>query len=159
MPEHTVFWKQYLATLAADHPHHQATYEAWGFGDSPAMADELGRLVMDGIKTATASLLKEYEVENESVPQVGDFSIILDGREQPMCIIETTEVNIKPFHRVDAQFAYDEGEDDRTLESWIAGHERFFKRQCAGYGWEFSHEMLIVFERFNVVYRASQDNR
>ena len=31
-------------------------YTAWGFGDSPAMATELGLLVRDGPKRATAGL-------------------------------------------------------------------------------------------------------
>jgi uncharacterized protein YhfF len=151
--EHDAFWKQYLATLPEDHPHHRAVFGAWGFGDSPAMADELGQLVVDGIKGATASLAKEYEGEGKSVPPVGDVNIILNGSGQPICIIETTEITVKPFNAVDEQFAFDEGEDDRTLKTWKEGHERYFQRQCAQNGWKYSLDMLVVFERFKVIYR------
>jgi uncharacterized protein YhfF len=146
------YWQQYLATLPGDHPHHDVSYGAWGFGDSPAMADELGQLVLDGIKRATASLVREYEAKAESIPPVGDVNIILNGEGEPICIIETTEITVKPLNQVDAQFAWDEGEDDRTLESWLAGHERFFKRQCAQNGWTFTEDILTVFERFEVIY-------
>jgi len=147
-------WQAYLATLPANHPHHQATYEAWGFGDSPEMADELGQLVLAGTKTATASWFREYEADGEPIPPVGDLSLILDGRDAPLCLIETTEITIKPMNQVDAQFAYDEGEGDRTVAWWMAAHERFFRRQCEQRGWVFSPGQLVVFERFKVIYRV-----
>lgn len=154
--ERTAFWSSYLATLPADHPHHNVSFGAWGFGDSPEMADELGLLVLNGIKSATVSLVKEYETEGTPVPPVGDVNIILNGAGAPLCIIETTEITIKPLNQVDAQFAWDEGEDDRTLASWTAGHERYFKRLCAAKGWTYTDDMLTVFERFKVIYRGAK---
>jgi uncharacterized protein YhfF len=151
--KHTAFWKQYLDTLPADHPHHRITCGAWGFGDSPQLMDELGQLVVDGIKMATASLVKEHESRNEPVPPVGDVNIILNGSDEPICIIQTTEITVKPLNQVDERFAYDEGEGDRSLQYWQEAHERFFRRVCSKEGWEFSDELLVVFERFKVIYR------
>ena len=71
---------------------------------------------------------------------MGDISIILNGADQPLCIIETTEITIKPMNQVDEQFAYDEGEGDRTIAYWKAAHERFFRRLCDGQGWTYSDE-------------------
>ena len=153
MTDHSDFWTQYLATLPADHPHHAATYSAWGFGDSPEMAEELGQLVLDGVKQATASLVMEYEADGEPIPPVGDISIILNGADEPICIIETTEITIKPLNEVDAQFALDEGEGERTVEWWLAAHARYYRRFCAGRGWTYADDMLAVFERFKVIYR------
>jgi uncharacterized protein YhfF len=148
------FWTQYLATLPADHPHHDTRYsDAWGFGDSPKMADELGTLVVKGIKRATASLVREYEEDDESIPPVGDISIILNGESTPICIIETTEITVKPLNQVDAQFAYDEGEGDRSLQYWQDAHERFFRRLCTQRGWTYRDDLLTVFERFTVIYQ------
>lgn len=151
--QHRQFWQAYLATLPEDHPHHKATFGAWGFGDSPEMAEELAQLVRDGIKQATASLAKAYEIEGEQIPPVGDISMILNGKDEPVCIIETTEITLKPFNQVDAQFAYDEGEDDRTLNSWTEGHRRFFTRECESLGIVFDEEMLVVCERFKLIYK------
>ena len=155
MTDAAAFWQQYLSTLPATHPHHNATYEAWGFGDSTEMADELGQLVLAGTKTATASAVKEYEADGERIPPVGDISIILDGQNRPLCIIETTEITIKPLNKVDAQFAWDEGEGDRTVAWWLAAHERFFRRLYEKHGWTYSADMPTVFERFKVIYTAS----
>ena len=38
------------------------------------------------------------------------------------CILETVELTQRRFGEMDAQFAFDEGEDDRTLASWRAAH-------------------------------------
>src|SRR5579871_5137054 len=83
---------------------------SFAFGDSPALADELLDLVMQGIKTATCSTEDE---PNTSSP--GEQWIVLDGRGNPRCVIETTEVTFRRYDEVDATFAYDEGEGDRSL--------------------------------------------
>ncbi len=33
------YWRAYLATLSNDSPVRDESYEAWSFGDGPAMAD------------------------------------------------------------------------------------------------------------------------
>ncbi len=154
------FWQAYLNTFddPRDPMRHnpQPPPEAWGFGDSPQMADDLGALVASGVKRATCGALWEYEFENEPLPQVGDLSIVLDGAKRPLCIIKITEVTIRPFNEVDAQFAYDEGEGDRTLEDWRRGHERFFTRSLADINREFGETMPLVCERFRVVYPTEE---
>ena len=43
-------------------------YEAWSFGNTKEMADELGDLVNKGIKTATTGAYELYE-EDEEIPK------------------------------------------------------------------------------------------
>lgn len=116
------------------------------------MADELGALVKSGTKTATCSLKRVYELDLEPQPQVGDLNIILDGQGQPLCLIEITEITIKPYNKVDAQFAHDEGEGDRSLDYWRKAHWNFFTRQCETLDCEVAEDMLLVCERFRVVH-------
>ncbi|MBM3138183.1 MAG: ASCH domain-containing protein [Chloroflexi bacterium] len=146
------FWQEYLSTLPESDHENRKIPEAWGFGDSPEMADELGALVVAGTKTATASLLWEYEAEGSEIPKPGDLSIILDGRGLPICLIETVEVEINLFNQVEDRFAYDEGEGDRTLNYWRDGHWRFFTRSCQAIGRELAQDMPVVCERFKLVY-------
>lgn len=123
------------------------------FGDSPEMADELLAPVLAGIKTATCSAVWEWEHDGEAIPYVGMLSVILDGKNEPACIIETTEVTIKKYNEVDPQFASDEGEGDRSLTYWRKAHEGFFTRTLPRIGKEFSEDMPLVCERFKVVYK------
>ena len=82
--------------------------------------------------------------------------MILDGAGLPLCIIETTEVSVRPMNEVDAQFAYDEGENDRTLEGWRAAHWSFFMPRCAAIGRAPSETMPVVCERFRVVFGGAE---
>ena len=147
------YWRSYLESLPADSPVRDEQYVAEGWGDSPEMADELGALIADGTKTATCSALWEYEAEDEPLPQVGLKSIVLDGKGDPLCIVETTEVEVRPYEEVDAGFAYEEGEGDRSLEYWREAHWCFFSRTLPNIGKEPTTDMPLVCERFRVVYK------
>ena len=124
--------------------------DAFVFGDSPALADDLAALVIDGTKRATTALLADLAHRDEQVPSAGDLAIVLDGRQQPVAVIRTTDVQVAPLRTVDAAFAWDEGEGDRSLEYWLAEHERFFRGRCDELGLTFSHDLLVVFERFEL---------
>lgn len=89
--------------------------DAWQFGAEP---DLLAKLVVDGTKTATASAYDLYELDEEELPQVGSYDIVLDSNDEAICIIEITKVDIVPFKDVSADHAFKEGEGDKTLEWW-----------------------------------------
>ena len=114
---------------------------SFAFGDGPALADELLELVISGIKTATCSTEDE---PNLSKP--GERWIVLDGRGTPRCVIESTEVSFRRFGDVDADFAFEEGEGDRSLAYWRAAHRRYFERLG-----RFSEDMMLMCERFRLV--------
>jgi uncharacterized protein YhfF len=128
-------------------------FDAFAFGDSTEMADELSALVLHGPKRATAGLLADYA--DEPLPEVGAHSIVLGGTGQPVCVIRTTEVRVLPFREVDAAFAWDEGEGDRSLAYWRDAHIGFFTRMCANRGDVFGEEMATVLERFAMVWPAA----
>ena len=121
------------------------------FGDSPELADELIELILDGPKRATAGMLAEFEHEGVPVEQVGARWIALDGAGHPRAVLRVTDVRIGPFETVDAAFAWDEGEGDRTLDSWKKDHLAYFTRRCAELGIKWSEvDIPIVFQRFDL---------
>jgi uncharacterized protein YhfF len=152
MGEVEVFWRRFLSTLPAGSSGEDAEYEAWSFGDGPEMADSLGGLVLAGRKTATCSALWEIEADGGQVPRPGERSVVLDGRGDPLCVVETTEVEVRRFDRVDEAFARDEGEGDLSLAYWREAHRRFFARTLPAIGRRFAEDMPLVCERFRVVY-------
>ncbi len=144
------FWQAFRDSFDADAPGEDA-YQAWSFGDTPEMADELGQLVLAEIKTGTASLAWEYNQDGDPLPRAGEYSIILNGAGEPLCIIETTRVYIEPYNLVDQEQAYAEGEGDRSLAYWREAHWDYFARRCELLGREPSEYMPVVCERFRVV--------
>jgi len=124
----------------------------FAFGDSAEMADELAGLVVHGSKRATAGLLLDYEHDREPLPREGDYAVVVDGRGLPVAVVRTTQVEVKPLREVDAAFAWDEGEGDRTLAWWLDAHRRFFTRRCTQLGVAYSDDLLTVFARFELVW-------
>lgn len=145
------FWQSYLASLPEGPKSPVISYEAWSFCDSEEAANELGDLVKAGTKTATCSLVWAYEAEDEELPTIGDLSIVTNWEGEPLCIIETIEVEIKAFNEVDDRFAYDEGEGDRSLAYWRAVHWEVFSRECAAIGRKPVETMPLICERFRVI--------
>ena len=147
------FFEAYQDSLDDDHPHLDADFTAWSFGDNPDLIKTLLNLVLEGKKTATSSCAWEYEVDQEDLPQVGELSVILDSNGIPACIIETTEVRVMPYGEVDSQFAADEGEGDLSLMYWREAHWRWFSRVLPKIGREPTQDMPIVCERFQVIFK------
>ena len=57
-----------------------------------------------------------------------------------------TSVTYRRFGEVDATFAHDEGEGDRSLDHWREAHRRYFGRMG-----RFSEDMMLMCERFRLV--------
>lgn len=126
------------------------TYEAWSFGEAP---DKLAELVLQGIKTATCSVYDLYLINNEKIPQEGDYSIILNSNKEAVCIIRTLKVYVTEFSRVSEEHAFKEGEGDRSLEYWRKVHSNFVTNELASVNKLFDEHSKVVCEEFEVVYR------
>jgi uncharacterized protein YhfF len=129
-----------------------ASYSSWQFGHGVEQGDRLVALVLSGRKRATAGALWACEHDGEAVPVPGDFSVVTDGSGIARCVIRTTSVDIIALDAVDASFAHDEGEGDRSLEYWRSVHWDFFVRELSEMGIEARSDMPVVCERFEVVF-------
>ncbi len=146
------YWRSYLDSRKPELSTQGLEYAAWAFGNTSEMADDLGGLVKRGVKIATASLAWAYQADGEPYPEVGELSIILDGRGDPMCIIETTDVEVLAFNAVGEKHAYEEGEGDRSLDYWREVHWAFFAEECKTIGREPTEDMPVFCERFRLIY-------
>lgn len=154
IPPHLLdYWNAFIrANGAVDD---ERFYEAFYFGDSEQLANELAALVLQGVKRATAGSVWSFEAEGKRLPQPGDLSIVTNWSGRPLCVIETQAVDVVPFSEVTAEFAAVEGEGDRSLSFWQQAHERYFTRECARAGRQFTESMLVACERFQVVYQPA----
>ncbi len=144
-------WDAYRAA----HPeqvHEREEPPAEYFGDTAETADVLIEAVLDGPKRATAALVAEFADGAEELPRIGSHWIACDGRGAPRAVIRSIELRVGPVHSVDEQFAWDEGEGERTRDWWLTEHGRYWQRACASMGMEYTEELEAVFERFHVVW-------
>lgn len=117
--------------------------ETFSFGDGPELADELAALVLAGTKTATC-----WAASDGGLTEVGKRMVVLSGSGRPLAVIETVELAQRRFDEVDAAFAHDEGEGDRSLAHWRRAHRAYFSRRG-----QFAEDMPLCCERFRVVER------
>src|SRR6476620_8985878 len=79
-----------------------------GDGGGP-LTERLIGLVLDGVKTATTSLLSEWEAEGRTPPRVGERWALIDGAGRERGVVETRELRILRLADVDDRFAREEG--------------------------------------------------
>ena len=123
--------------------------DAWAFG---VEADYLAELVLMGQKTATSSAFDLYAVGNEPLPKENELRVILDSKENAICIIETTKVEVIPFKEVSKDHAYKEGEGDKSLAYWRQVHEDFYTDCLGEAGLTFTPDSKVVLEEFRKIY-------
>lgn len=129
------------------------SYTSWQFGEK---ADELAKLVIDGIKTATTSAFILYG-DYEPLPKKDEYSVILDSNDEAVCIIKTIKVYLERFSSISSEYALKEGEGDKSLEYWKKVHKDFFTKELEDAGLEFDEDMIVVCEEFELVYKGDKD--
>jgi hypothetical protein len=60
------FWQDYLSTLSEPDRKHAPAYHVDKFADTPEAATKVGKLVRDGIKTTSSSLLERERKMHDS---------------------------------------------------------------------------------------------
>lgn len=145
------FWREFL--VKTGRAKNTGYFDAFHFCNDEKNANELLELVLEGAKRATASAVPLYEAEGEALPQIGDLSIVTDWDGNPKCVIETTAVITLPFREMTYDICKREGEDE-NLESWQKNHIKFFTEEMESIGSEFTWDMEVLFEDFEVIYRA-----
>lgn len=143
------FWaeaRERLNITAADY--HCSTFGDPEFAD---YGDHVTQLAIDEVKRATAHLAMDFEINGVKRREVGDYWVILWENMTPACLLKMVNIEVRPFKDVDAAFAAREGEGDGSLEYWKNCHEDYFKQQLAKWGREWSEDLPVVLESFDLV--------
>ncbi|MEO7734301.1 MAG: ASCH domain-containing protein, partial [Kofleriaceae bacterium] len=125
--------------------------DVFHFGDTPGLAATLVHLVMKGVKRGPTGWIAAAERDGSALPQVGLVSIITDGYGHAQCAIRTERVEHLRLDQVEARHAWTEGQGDRTLEDWRAGHLAYFRGEAERLGLTFTEDAAIFFEHFRVL--------
>ncbi len=145
-------WSEYLNSIDEDIKRTEKRYTSWHFCSDESSANNLAKLVLEGTKRGTAGLHELYKIDGDEIPADGCYSIVTDWEGVAQCVIQSKKVTILPFREVDAELAFIEGEGDKSLDYWRREHIKFFTEELKEYGMEFSEDLLVVFEEFQVVF-------
>lgn len=150
-------WRAWLATLPAHGHDPQTPCQSWYFGDTETDANTCAELVLSGAKRATAPSLWSFEASGEPIPRPGDVAIVTNWAGDAQCVIATTRVDIVAYRDVDAEFAFIEGEGDKSLAYWREVHWPYYQRDLEGTPFVRSLDMPIVCEQFRVLLARDPD--
>ncbi|MEO8608323.1 MAG: ASCH domain-containing protein [Chloroflexota bacterium] len=151
-PEIDTFWNAYLLTLP-EAERNLTYYEAASWGNSDELADTIATAILSGVKTTTSRLEWEREKSNDPSEKIGDISIVLDGKQRPVCIVEVVDLFIKPFDQVEAAFVYQYGEGSRDMDFWNMNMWDYYVGECAAIGLQASRNMPMICEVFKVIFK------
>ncbi|MEZ9132180.1 ASCH domain-containing protein [Vibrio breoganii] len=149
------YLNEYLESLPSDIAKKYTSFNADYFCADEYNANLCAQLILRGEKRASCSMEYWYSHEGEAMPAVGHLQVVTDWQGEPICIIEITSVDTCKYCDVSAEFAALEGEGDKSLDWWREAHWKFFSLECQELGITPTQEMLLVLERFKVVYSAS----
>ena len=117
------------------------------------LRDALVNAILDGTKTATASLLAEYPNDYQPHEEVGALEAVLDSHDNVVCVIRTTEVQIYRLADVSDEHAIAEGEGYADANEWRIGHEQYWRSpefvECIG-ELDIDDNTQVVCQRFTV---------
>lgn len=137
IPQHiNTFWNDFLESRSAPSDANQRFYDSFRIGIEDEDAETGAVLIRSGQKTATSGLLWEYESRGKPLPPLGNLSVVENGRREPVCVVTTTWIELIRFEDVDARFAFEYGEGDRTLEGWRKMFWDYYSNACAALGRE-----------------------
>jgi uncharacterized protein YhfF len=129
------------------------------FGLPGPLRDRLVAAILRAEKTATTSLLAEWEAENDPLPEVGDRLTVVDSEERPVGVIELTDVGVIRLDQIDLDDARAEGEGFQSVAEWRREHERFWRERViprlpAPLAVPIGDDTKIVVERFKLLRRS-----
>lgn len=129
-----------------------AGFAATAFGNARSVADELALLIAEGSKRAHATLERDFEAEGDELPRPGDHVVVLDGQGQPRAIVRTTHVERRYFNEIDAEFAFECGEGDRSLAWWLTAYRQEFAERAEQQGFQVGDRAVLILEYFERVW-------
>lgn len=120
------------------------------------LRDALVGAILAGKKTSTTSLVIEYRLEGEPLPEVGQRGAVIDSLGRAVCITEVVDVRVVPLAGVDLAHAMDEGEGYESVAEWRSEHEDFwhsarFRAEMPDPQFTISDSTAAVLVRFKVV--------
>ncbi len=130
-------------------------HEVCEFAFPGPLRDRLVGAVLRGEKTATSSLLIEWEVEDAPLRAAGERQTVIDSDGRPVGVIETLSVEVIPLGDADLNLAVAEGEGFDSVAQWREEHERFWTQEVLptlppGSARPLTNETQIVIEWFRL---------
>jgi uncharacterized protein YhfF len=128
------------------------------FGFPGELRDKLIAAILSGEKTATTSLVVEWELDRDPLPSRGESFSVVDSTDTPVALIEVLDVRVVRLVDVGIAVARREGEGFKSVHEWRVAHEEFWngcapelRRRLDDASWTLTDETPILIQHFRLV--------
>jgi uncharacterized protein YhfF len=97
----------------------------FGYDGDDGSGDRSIAQILDGSKTVSVSLAREWDLEG-GPPKIGQRLPITDHHGNRRALVEVTRVAVLPFGQIDSAVVSAESAGTATVEEWMAGHRAFY---------------------------------
>jgi signal transduction histidine kinase/uncharacterized protein YhfF len=104
----------------------QEPFLEFGYEGDGGLGEHLIQLVLEGRKTVSTSLQREWELEG-GPPRIGQRLPVLDGAGRRRAIVEVTQVMVVPFSIIDDDIVAAELAAGESAEDWRASQRAFYE--------------------------------
>lgn len=150
-----LFWHNYLSTLPSEQRPFEPFVTASPAGDLD-ITDGLINLYLEGKKTAGSSIVEDFLTAGDELPEVGDYWILLDSKEEPVLLLETIETETHNWLDVPERVAVAEGEGDLSLTYWRQVHGELYTPFLHDWGLTDLNQARVITEHFKVVFKRKK---
>ncbi|GGW37866.1 ASCH domain-containing protein [Arenibacter certesii] len=113
-------------------------------------ADRHSQLALNRTKTATSFSLLGIQHRKESLPKIGSFLIIVDGRGNAQCVVRILSSALKPWFSITEEYSRRDGFDNLT--QWKNTYWDYFSKQLSPFGRTPQESMIVICVSFEKVY-------
>ncbi len=117
-------------------------------GSPGKMRAWLNDLILSGRKVGTFGLFDEYVEEGEPVEEVGERLCVVDDDLNRVAVVETVDIRRLTVGEVTWAMVESEGEGDRSVAEWRAGHDRYWRSEGLP---GLADDTQLVWQRFRLV--------
>lgn len=119
------------------------------FENAEEASDCLDRIMKGNQQMVSRSLLG-LQLNNSTMPRVGDFRILTDGEEKARCVLRTKAITYKPFSQLTEDDVRHEGLG--PLSTWKALKWEAFTKELKALDRRPLESMIVVCERFDKLF-------
>lgn len=123
-------------------------YQLWRFPKGETI-----QKVLNGQICGESFLLPMFELNRQRLPEAGQYNVVCDSANRAVCVVRTTGIFRSCYGDVAGNLASIEGY--ASSKEWQTAKGPKFERICKDLKIPFSDDLQILFEKFEIVFRAS----
>ena len=143
------FWQAFLEETGT--PENTVLHAYTYFGSSEEESVTVLEQFLSGEKTAVSHCVPDYLVKKQRMPQVGDYTMVMDFYGNPCCILHTLDVTIAPMPEISEELIQQDT-PGVSREAWLSRKRTEYAALAARSSFHYHEEIPVLMETVERVF-------